>query len=318
MRTDGGRAAGQAGQARRYVARPVTPGRVDHAEGPMWDGRTGTLVWVDQYAGVVHHDDWDARAGELRQRQSLPVGSAVGAVVPVAGAPGWLVTCADGYGVLAPDGALTMLAHPAAGAPVPVRMNDGKAAPDGSFWAGTIGWEKQPGVAELYRLAPDLSVSVVLRGVTISNGLAWTHDRALYYIDTPTQQVDRLELGGPATVAARRPVVRIPAGQGAPDGMCIDAEGRLWVALWGGGAVHCYRPTGELVAVVEVSAPQVSSCCFGGPDGSTLFVTTSQEGMDAATRERQSDSGRLFAVEVDAHAPPADAFVPAVPLPAAG
>jgi sugar lactone lactonase YvrE len=92
--------------------------------------------------------------------------------------------------------------------------------------------------------------------------------------------------------------------------MCIDTEGCLWVALWDGSAVHRYTPAGELLAVVEVDAPQVSSCTFGGPDLGTLFITTSAENMTGAQRARHEHSGKLFCADVGAKGRPADAYSP--------
>jgi len=158
----------------------------------------------------------------------------------------------------------------------------------------------------LYRLDPDLTLTVALTGVTISNGMAWPGDQTMYYIDTPTGRVDRFRVRDDGTLADRTPVIEVDGG--APDGMCIDDEGCLWVALWGGHAVHRYAPTGELLAVVAVDAPQVSSCCLGGADGRTLFITTSQEGMSADDRARHPHPGKLFSVDVGVTGRPAAAF----------
>jgi len=170
-----------------------------------------------------------------------------------------------------------------------------------------MAWAKTSGAGSLYRLDPDLEVTVVLTGVTISNGLAWAADsETLYYIDTPTRRVDRFRVSADGGLADRTPVVIVD--RGFPDGMCIDDDGCLWVALWGGHAVHRYAPTGELLAAVDVDAPQVSSCCLGGADGRTLFITTSQEGMDVTRRALHPQSGRVFCVEVDTPGRPAAMF----------
>lgn len=302
----------------RYTTTPATPEPVEHAEGPTWDARTGQLVFVDQYAGGVLVADYDATTRLLTTRRAYDLGAAVGAVVPLRepGA-GWLVAWAQGFGHLAPDGTVTALEQPE---PRSNRMNDGKCDPAGRFWAGSIGWEKTPGAASLYRLEPREpggpgtaagalagDLTVVLRDVTISNGLAWTPDGAtMYYIDTPTGRVDRFAVRDDGTLADRTPAVTVEGGD--PDGMCIDDDGCLWVALWGGSAVHRYAPTGELLAVVDVGTAQVSSCCLGGADGSTLFVTTSQEGMTDEQLAADPHAGKVFSVDVDATARPAAAF----------
>jgi sugar lactone lactonase YvrE len=295
---------------RRYSSIAVTTARNEHGEGPAWDARTGQLIWVDQFDGLVIVGDYDASVPSLTPARSYELGHPVGAVVPsqeLGG--GWLTACAQGFAHLAVDGTVTLLAQPESGSPVPTRMNDGKCDDRGRFWAGSMAWDKSPGAGSLYRLDPDHSVTVVLRGVTISNGLAWPTDAdELYYIDTPTRRVDRFGISADGALHDRTTVVPIRPGVGEPDGMCIDAEGCLWVALWGGHAVHRYSPDGELLAVVDVDAPQVSSCCFGGPAGATLFITTSQEGMDATERATHAQSGKVFCVDVEMAGRPAAAF----------
>jgi sugar lactone lactonase YvrE len=293
---------------RRYRSRPVTAEPNEHAEGPCWDARTGRLLWIDQYAGLVTVGDFDPTAGQVKPARTYRLGSPVGAVVPSRGlGGGWLTASAQGFAHLAEDGAVTLLAQPEADTPARTRMNDGKCDALGRFWAGSMAFDKTAGAGSLYRLDPDLTVTVALRGVTISNGLAWSPDGTqLYYIDTPTQRVDRFRIASDGTLHDRAPVIGIE--DGFPDGMCIDDEGCLWVAVWGGHAVRRYSTQGELLAVVDVDAAQVSSCCFGGPDGRTLFITTSREGYGAAELAADPHAGTVFCAAVDVSAPPAAAF----------
>jgi sugar lactone lactonase YvrE len=293
---------------RRYSSTPVTSEANEHAEGPCWDARTDRLLWIDQYAGLVIAGEFDPAGPSLTPVHTYRLGHPVGAVVPsLAFGGGWLTASAAGFAHLAEDGGLTLLAQPERDSAIRMRMNDGKCDDHGRFWAGSMAWDKVDGAGSLYRLDPDLTVTVALRGTTISNGLAWTADGGqLYYIDTPTGRVDRFRVGPDGALSDRTPVVQVQGG--FPDGMCIDGEGCLWVALWGGSAVHRYSPDGELLAVVDVDAAQVSSCCFGGPDGDTLFITTSQEGYDAQQQAADPQAGKLFCARVDASAPPAAAF----------
>jgi sugar lactone lactonase YvrE len=293
---------------RRYASQPVTAERNQHAEGPCWDPRTGRLVWIDQYAGLVTVGDFDPAEQRVAPARTYELGSPVGAVVPSrAFGGGWLTASAQGFAHLAEDGTVTLLAQPEADTPARTRMNDGKCDALGRFWAGSMAFDKTHGAGSLYRLDPDLTVTVALRGVTISNGLAWSADGTqLYYIDTPTQHVDRFRVATDGTLHDRTTVVSIE--DGFPDGMCIDDESCLWVAVWGGHAVHRYSTAGELLAVVDVDAAQVSSCCFGGPDGRTLFITTSQEGYDAAQQAGDPHAGKVFCAAVDVSAPPPAAF----------
>src|SRR6218665_74183 len=143
-----------------------------------------------------------------------------------------------------------------------MRMNDGKVDPLGRFWAGSMTLDKIPGSGALHLLAQG-RMRTVLRGQTIPNGMAWTPDGGiLYYIDTPERAVRRFRITGETELIDDGIAVRIAEGHGNPDGMCIDDEGMLWVALWGGRAVQRYRPDGQLIGRVDVPAAQVSRCAL--------------------------------------------------------
>ena len=286
-----------------HRATPVTAERYHHAEGPAWDARTGRLLWV----GHFHVGGWDAATGRLVVEQSFDLDSPIGAVVPERDDDGWVAAAALGFVRVQADGRVSELSRCADGSMTPMRMNDGGCDPVGRFWAGSMAIDKTPEAGTLYRLETDLAVTIVLERVTISNGLAWVDGGStMYYIDTPTRRVDRFRVDAAGRLADRTPVVHVEGG--FPDGMTVDDEGCLWVALWAGGAVHRYSPAGELLAVVEVDAPQVSSCCFGGPRGATLFVTTSKEDYDERESSAHPNAGRLFAVDLDVTGPPAAPF----------
>jgi sugar lactone lactonase YvrE len=162
-----------------------------------------------------------------------------------------------------------------------VRMNEGGCDPDGRFYCGSMAYDQQPGAGALYRLDPDGSVRVVLENVTISNGLEWSPDGShAYYNDTFTQRIDIFDYNGESGLTGRRPFAEMPAQAGGPDGLTIDEQGGVWVALYGGGAVRCYTPEGVLDEVIEVPAKMVTACAFGGQDHSELFITTSREGLE--------------------------------------
>jgi sugar lactone lactonase YvrE len=162
-----------------------------------------------------------------------------------------------------------------------VRMNEGGCDPDGRFYCGSMAYDQQPGAGALYRLDPDGSVRVVLENVTISNGLEWSPDGSrAYYNDSPTQRIDIFDYDGESGLTGRRPFAEIPAQAGGPDGLTIDEQGGVWVALYGGGAVRRYTPEGVLDEVIEVPAKMVTACTFGGQNQSQLFITTSREGLE--------------------------------------
>jgi sugar lactone lactonase YvrE len=278
------------------TAEPCSPTRVEHAEGPFWhDGRLG---WVDIMAGRLWLASFDGTA--LTSPRSYDVGRPLGAAVPRA-TGGWVLAAGAGFAALDEDGTVTPLTDDLADAAV-IRMNDGKCDPAGRFWAGTMAYDESPEVASLYVF--DGTVRTVEDGVTISNGLAWSEDRrTMYYIDTPTSRVDLFDYDvTTGEIGGRRALVQV---DGHPDGMAIDDEGFLWVALWGGGAVHRYSPSGTHVATVRLPVTNVTSCCFGGSDGGTLFITTSRQGLPP---DAEPDAGRIFAVRPGVSGRPADTY----------
>jgi sugar lactone lactonase YvrE len=283
------------GGAKRLVASVVVKVAAEHAEGPLWDTRDDSLIWVDQYRGIVRRARFSPY-GALVEDEPFELGVTVGAIVPDA-AHGWLLAAGDGFHRLSEDGVLTSIVDVLPGDGIRRRMNDGKLDPLGRFWAGSMAHAKTPGAGALYRLEGERA-RLMLDDVTISNGLSWTPDGGtMFYIDTPTQAVRRFVVG-PTGLSGGDVIVRISQEQGAPDGMCIDGDGCFWVALWGGGAVHRFSPDGELLARVEVDAAQVSSCCLGGTDGATLFITTSAEGYDADALARDPHAGQIFGVSI--------------------
>lgn len=199
----------------------------------------------------------------------------VGAIAPCADGT-LIVACRDGFAVLdVDDDRVTMIA-PLRHRRSDMRMNDGKCDPAGRFWASTMSDRFAPGAGALHRLGPDLRPVEVLRSLTIPNGLGWSADgRVMYFIDSAARTLFRfaydVATGRPTDP---RPLVVVPPEVGSPDGMAVDAEGGLWVAMWGGGAVHRFSPEGEHDRSVTVPEPMVTSCAFGGAELDELYVTT--------------------------------------------
>jgi sugar lactone lactonase YvrE len=262
------------------VARPVVTlhhgaaaAPAELGEGPVWDAARGELIWVDIDRGLVH------RRSHGRANLTVHVGQPVGCAVPRAGG-GLALALRDGFGLLPPGGGEPRLVAPVERDRRDTRMNDGACDSRGRFWAGTMSLGGDTRAAALYRLDPDLSVTRVLPGISISNGIAWAPDGSvLYHIDTPRRRIDLYDFD-PVTgaVAGRRSVIPIDGGLGSPDGLTVDAEGGVWVALWGGSAVHRYSPEGVLDERLELPVTNVSSCCFGDRDLGTLYVTTAARG----------------------------------------
>ncbi len=258
-----------------------------HGEGPVWSTRWGGLRWVDMLAGDVLSL---AATGAISRRH---VGSVAAAIRPRRQG-GAVIGVERGFALEDVDGTLTPL--DALWTDDRVRMNEGGCDPDGRFYCGSMAYDQRPGAGALYRLDPDLAVCVVLRQVTVSNGLDWSPDGSrAYYVDTPTQRVDVFDYDTEAGLTGRRPFAEIAAEVGRPDGLTVDAQGGVWVALYGGGAVRRYTPDGVLDEVVEVAAKKVTACTFGGPHLDQLFITTSREGLEPGADPL---AGSLFRVVV--------------------
>jgi sugar lactone lactonase YvrE len=185
-----------------------------------------------------------------------------------------------------------------------VRMNEGGCDPDGRFYCGSMAYDRRPGAGALYRLDPDRSVRIVLARLTISNGLDWSPDGSLaYYVDTDTFGVDVFDYDRDAGLSGRRRFVETPDLR--PDGLTVDAEGGVWVALANGGAVRRYTSEGVRDATVELPVTKVTACTFGGPSLDQLFITTSRERLEPGAEPL---AGSLFRAEVGVAGLPAREF----------
>lgn len=239
-------------------------------EGPTWDAARGRLLWIDILGSRIHGYDPSTGRRTVRTTEQH-----IGAVKPRAGG-GLVLNLRDGVGLLDPDGSFRWLHHE----PVPGRRaNDAAVAPDGALWAGTMRYDEAPGGGTLSRVTGDGRVDVVLDDVAVSNGTGWSPDgRRMYYIDSPTRRVDVFDVDGPRVVN-RRPLAEIEEGAGFPDGLTVDADGCVWVALWDGAALRRYTPTGTLDREIPLPTPRVTACAFGGPDLRDLYITTARVGL---------------------------------------
>jgi sugar lactone lactonase YvrE len=265
-------------------------------EGAVWDVATQRLLWVDiteKRVGI-----FDPRSG---RNELLQLDSQVGTVVPTQSG-NLLVALQEGVALLdRRTGRVSKLRCPAGHDPRRTRFNDGKCDPRGRLWVGTMALASTPGGGALYRFESGGEPETILEGVTISNGIAWSLDqKRMYYIDTMTRGVDAFDFAiEEGTVSRRRRVIHIPPELGYPDGMTIDAEGKLWIALWDGAAVARWHPdTGRMLQKVAVPVARVTSCAFGGLDLGTLFITTAQHGLSGAELQKQPLAGSIFATAV--------------------
>jgi sugar lactone lactonase YvrE len=287
-------------------ARVVTAERAELGEGPRWDARRAELVWVDILRGRVLRETVDAD-GALVPVRRYEVGTTVGAVAPVAGGDGWVVAAGRGIAHLGLDARLTPIVDVAPEG----RLNDAACDPQGRLWAGTIGDDAREGGAVLVRLDATAAMRTVLDGLTISNGLGWSPDgRTMYHVDSGPGTLTAYAFDAvTGDISTPRVLLRLGADDGGvPDGLAVDADGDLWVGVFGAGEVRRYSPDGVLIGVVRVGAAQSTCPAFGGPRLDHLFVTTATEGWSDEQRAAQPDAGAVFGLRVPAHGRPATAF----------
>jgi sugar lactone lactonase YvrE len=246
-----------------------------HAEGPVWSERWGGLRWVDMLAGDILSLMED---GDIHRRH---VGDVAAAIRPRTQG-GAVIGIERGFALENADGTLTRLDE--LWTNDQVRMNEGSCDPDGRFYCGSMSGDKRPGAGALYRLDADLYVHTVLENVTISNGLEWTRDGAhAYYNDTAAYSVSVFDYDTKNGLTNRRVFVDLSAESKRPDGLTLDEEGGVWVALSNGSAVRRYTSEGKLDEIIEMPLKKVTACTFGGPKLDQLFITTSREGIEPGT-----------------------------------
>ena len=282
-----------------FAAVPATRARYPFGEGLRWDAERGCLLWVDLSGGRLHRaalDDLDAVETLVELDEPL------GAFAPCA-AGGLLLAAGRGLSHLADDGTVTPLVTLE---PAENRVNDAGCDLQGRFWVGTMARDEREGAGALYRVDLDGTVVRVRSDVTVGNGPAFSPDGRTLYLDDSGRAVTlAYDLdAGSGELSGERELVRHDRGAG--DGLVVDDDGHLWIALFGGSAVHRYDLRGRLVDRVEVPASQVSSCCLA--EG-RLYMTTVAEGLD----EPEAEAGRIFVADVGQHAPPVRAFEGVLP-----
>ena len=260
----------------------------------MWSSRWGGLRWVDMLRGDVLQLTDDGSV--LRTH----VDDVAAALRPRRGG-GAVIGVRRGFALEDADGSVTHLPELWSGDEI--RMNEGGCDPDGRFLCGTMAYDQRPGAGSLYRLDPDRSVTLVLEGVTISNGLEWSPDGTLaYYVDTPTREISVFDYDSAGGLQDRRPFASVEA---MPDGLTVDAEGGVWIALYDGRAVQHFGADGTPGARVRVPEGRVTACTFGGEHLDRLFITTSREGLSA---EEEPSAGSLLVADVGVRGLPVREF----------
>lgn len=271
-------------------------------EGPVW--HDSALWWVDIHSGMLHC--LNPSTGETKSRQT---NDSLGAACP----------CADGRWLLAQRSGFSLLnwesgqIDPFASIDLPAdqRLNDGKCDPAGRFWVGSMSEPPQRKNAHLFALNPDGRVTEVLDGISLSNGLAWSSNGGtMFHADSLEQTVTAYDfVCTEGTLGKGRALVRFPESMGCPDGLTIDKENHLWIAMWGGSSVvRIHGETGEILEKIELPVSQPSSCCFGAPLLDQLFVTSAWSGMSDLQRQRDSLAGSIFRISTSTSGFPAVPF----------
>jgi sugar lactone lactonase YvrE len=260
---------------------------------------------VDVPTGRFFRARADAQQVDIQRTYELP--GMVSCFAPLRDrSQGWIVALNQSIVQLEESGEFSELASPEADRAAEVRMNDGSADPWGRFWVGSMAFDERPGGGSLYLFHESIGTQTRIENVTVSNGLGWSPDgRTMYYVDSGPGVVYAFDVDAQGDISSRRDLIQLDvANEGAPDGLCMDEEGALWVAVWGGYEVRRYSPTGEQIARVQIPTAEPSCCSVGGANATTLYVTTAREYMSDELLEREVDAGRLFSVDVGVRGTP--------------
>ncbi|HEY3337485.1 MAG TPA: SMP-30/gluconolactonase/LRE family protein [Propionicimonas sp.] len=256
-----------------------------HGEGPVWWERWQQLRFVDMFAGDVLTLDGD-------QVTRVNVGSPIAAVVRPRMGGGAIVARERDLAISNFDDLSDLAGFVTLTADEQMRSNDGCCDPDGGFWIGTLEYGFRAGAGTLYQLdAGSLRARPVVSELSISNGIGWSPDSSVMYLNDSGTGITWAFDYDPVEGLTHRRVFAEPADDGLPDGLCVDVEGGVWTARWGAGRVQRYDASGTLDAVVELPPSQVSACCFGGPNLDRLYITTSRENLPA---DAEPEAGSLY------------------------
>jgi len=265
----------------------VVDARCELGEAPLWDHRHEVVVWVDILPGELHR--WSPATGdhELLYRAEEPVGTVA------LHEDGYLLATGTSLIVWRPDGSTERLAV-VTGEEPEHRFNDGAVDPQGRFLAGTVGPTEDTPTGRLHRLEHDGTTTVLLDGLTLSNGIDFTADGlTMYLVDSPTLSVQVFDYGDTLT---RRGSLTLTEGPELPDGLCVDVDDHLWIAYFEGGRMVRHTPDGGIDLTVDLPVSQVTSCCFGDPALDALYVSTAHEKFSPERRNEEPTAGGLFRV----------------------
>ncbi|MBM1105199.1 SMP-30/gluconolactonase/LRE family protein [Aurantibacter crassamenti] len=274
-------------------------------EGPVWDFQKLLLYWVDIEGYKLHQ--YNPSTEKINHWVFKEM---IGAAVPKKNGQ-LLLAMEKGLASFDP-GSKELTKHGVLENSNPnIRFNDGKVGPKGNFWVGTMDKNCAPNAGNFYHISQNFEVTKKIPNTSVSNGLAWSSDnKTLYYIDSPSFKFQTFDFNiENNTITNEKTVINVPEEFGSPDGMSIDEEGMLWVAHWGGNCIRRWNPkTGEILLKIDVDAPHVTSCCFGGPDLKTLYITTARSGLSESQLKKFPLSGGLFTYQTKVKGTPINYF----------
>ena len=265
-------------------------------EGPVWDPRSNSLLWMDIEKGELHFLNTSTLQDEF-----VGFGKRISAVVPTYNEGELIVALEDGIALYNKNRypPVNYIALPESHLP-DNRFNDGKCDPMGRFWVGSMDMKGRMDRAALYCVDRNLTIEKRISDISTSNGLAWNRElNTMYHIDSPTYSVMAFDYNPEdATIKNSRPVIDVPKNHGSPDGMCIDEEGMLWIAHWDGFNVSRWNPEdGKLILKIALPVPKPTSCTFGGKDLKQLYVTSARSELSREIINKYPTSGGIFVIE---------------------
>lgn len=290
-------------EATRLATRLALDARDLLGEGPSWHADAGELSWVDINRGLLRR--WRPDTGA---EDALELGAPVSFAIARDGG-GWVIGRRERVALIGPDGRESPLME-VAEPPADTRFNDAKCDVAGRLWAGTMSTVRRPGDGRLYRIDPDGEVEEVVSSTTISNGLAWSPDNALFYfIDSTTRTIDAFDFDVErGRIENRRAFVAIEPHDGLPDGLTVDQQGGVWVCLFGGASVRRYDAEGRLDAVAQLPASNPTSAAFGGRSLDRLYVTSARHRLSSKQLDEEVLAGALFEISTGVRGLPANRF----------
>ena len=282
----------------------VMDAKASLGECPVWSVAEQALYWVDINAPALHR--FDPATGD---DTAMAMPESIGCFA-LRSQGGFVVALRGGIWLAGPDGTLERKIADAPYDPAHHRFNDGRCDPQGRFWAGSMNEQRDADSAALVRVDRDHRVTLVLRDMMISNGLAWSPDgRTMYHTDTPTRTIHAYDFDAASGLPShRRVLAHFAEATHRPDGGAVDSEGCYWTAFYGGGKVARLSPAGAVLAELPVPAQCPTMCAFGGPDLKTLYVTSARQFRSDEELARLPLSGGLFAMAVAVPGLPEPAF----------